>query len=392
MKEDLEIEKNLSQEGKSDRIIGKLGGFQNGPTLVFIGSLHGNEPAGMKALKEIFYSLKKSEKQFRGKAIALCGNLKALQEKQRYIDTDLNRLWFDEQIEKINDGSLTFENANWEEKEQIELYGIIQNIIAKEKGPFMFFDLHTTSSPSAPFILINDTLLNRQLAEKYPLRVILGIEEYLEGPLLSYINDQGYISLGFEAGQHNDPNTLEVNKRFILQTFMLTGFMKDKKMYQELIRSRKKLPFAHNFFEVIHRYIIKEGEMFKMLEGYTNFSVIKSNQLLANNQDGEIKSLDSGYLFMPLYQTKGNEGFYIIKLIPTFWIRFSSFLRRINFDYLLLALPGVHRYEKGYKTLLVNIRIARFLSREIFHLLGYRRVKRDGFNFIYIKRESINQL
>jgi hypothetical protein len=127
-----------------------------------------------------------------------------------------------------------------------------------------------------------------------------------------------------------------------------------------------------------------------MIEGYANFSKIIANQLLAHNQDGEINSFESGYLFMPLYQRKGDEGFYIIKLIPKFWLSFSYFLRRINFDYLLLALPGVNRYNKEYKTLVVNVRVARFLSRQIFHILGYRRVKKDGFNLIFIKRESIN--
>ena len=252
----------------------------------------------------------------------------------------------------------------------------------------MFFDLHTTSSPSVPFILINDTMNNRTLAEKYPMRVILGIEEHLEGPMLSYINDQGYISLGFEAGQHEDHNTLEINRNFILQTFLLSGFMKDKNLYQDLIRSRRNLPYSHTFFEVRHRYKIKEGEDFTMIDGYANFSRIRNNQLLAKNQDGEIRSIEGGYLFMPLYQRKGGEGFYIIKLIPKFWLRFSSFLRKINFDYLLLALPGVHRVSEEYKTLSVDARIARYLSRELFHLFGYRRVRRMGFKYMYIKRET----
>jgi predicted deacylase len=369
------------------RRIGVLGGDNEGPVLIFIAGMHGNEPSGVLALEEIFQRLSRSVTQFRGKAYAFTGNIKALKAKQRYLEIDLNRLWNEHQIDQIENNS--YKKNVPEIEEQIELYTEIKKLLQVEKGPFIFFDLHTTSSASVPFILINDTLNNRSLAERYPLRVILGIEEYLDGPLLSYINDQGHISLGFEAGQHDDPVTREIQKAFILQSFLLTGFMKDAVLYEDMIRSRRKLPYAHSFFEVRHRYNIKEGEQFKMIEGYTNFSKIRANQLLAKNRNGAINSMEAGYLFMPLYQNKGTDGFYIIKLIPNFWLRLSSFLRKINFDYLLLALPGVNRYEKEYKTLVVNVRVARYLSRELFHLLGYRRVKRAGFNLLYIKRETI---
>lgn len=377
---------------KYKRKIGVLGGKNQGPVLIFIAGIHGNEPSGVQALSEIFSEYHGKYDLFKGKAFALCGNIRALNIKQRYIDADLNRLWIEERIKKIKNHELIDSSALSEDKEQMELFHDVTEILNKERGPFMFFDLHTTSSASCPFVLINDTLKNRVLAEKYPLRIILGIEEYLDGPFLSYINDQGHISLGFEAGQHNDPNCKEIHKQFILQTFMLSGFMRDKTLYNELIRTRRKLPFAHDFFEIRQRYRIKEKEEFKMIEGYVNFSIIKKDQLLAKNQFGNIESLESGYLFMPLYQKKGSEGFYIIKIIPTFWLRFSSFLRRINLDSVLLALPGITRYEKGVKTLKVNVQIARYLPVELLHLLGYRRVRREGFNLLFIKRETIKYL
>ena len=38
--------------------------------------------------------------------------------------------------------------------------------------------------------------------------IVLGIEEYLQGPLLSYINTLGYVSLGFESGQHDNKQAI----------------------------------------------------------------------------------------------------------------------------------------------------------------------------------------
>jgi hypothetical protein len=86
-------------------------------------------------------------------------------------------------------GAGTFKPNNEDEKQQLFIQETINLILEEESGPFYFFDLHTTSSDTIPFITVNDSLLNREFTSMYPLPSILGIEEYLEGPLLSYINE-----------------------------------------------------------------------------------------------------------------------------------------------------------------------------------------------------------
>ncbi|MEQ8323151.1 MAG: succinylglutamate desuccinylase/aspartoacylase family protein [Vicingaceae bacterium] len=371
------------------RKIGVIGNGR-GPTLVFFGGIHGNEQLGYAALVDVFSELKGRSEDFNGRAYAFSGNMGALRQGKRYLETDLNRLWSDKQIARI-EGKQLNGNASLEEKEQVELFQEIKTVIRQENGPFMFFDLHTTSSSSVPFVLINDTMNNRQLAESYPLRIILGIEEYLSGPLLSYINDQGFISLGFEAGQHDSLSSFELHKMFVLQSFLITGLMKDAVLYSELILDNKHSHFAHSFFEVRHCYRVEDDEDFKMEPGYVNFSPVKKDQTVARNKHGVIQVKESGFLFMPLYQTKGNEGFYLIKLIPTFWLRFSFFIRKFNFERILMALPGIEKHDDVFKSIKVNERVAKYLSRELFHLLGYRRTVQSGTKRIYIKREFTKQ-
>jgi len=382
---------SLNKSFPLNRKIGKLGGDREGPVLIFLGGMHGNEPSGMAALHEVFESYSSNNESFFGTAYAFSGNLGALSKGHRFIKEDLNRLWNEEKMLLLNESKLVENGLEYEEGEQVELFREIKAIMSQHNGPFAFFDLHTTSSHSVPFILINDTMNNRNLAKKFPLRIILGIEEYLNGPFLSYINDLGYISLAFEAGEHNDANSFLLHKKFILQCFLLTGFIKDEGLYQELIDNESKKMFSHAFFEILHRYEIDNEEEFVMNEGYANFDKVKKGMVVAKNQHGPIEIKESSYLFMPLYQTKGSEGFYLIKLIPTFWLQFSSFLRRINFDNLLLALPGVHRYDDEYKSLVVDGRIARFFSRDLFHLFGYRRSKKEDRKYLYIKRELSKQ-
>jgi len=50
-------------------------------------------------------------------------------------------------------------------------------------------------------------------------------------------------------------------------------------------------------------------------------------------------------------------------------------------------LPGVHVQRDDARRIRVDPRIARFLSREIFHLLGYRRSGTDDGCVIYVRRD-----
>ena len=81
---------------------------------------------------------------------------------------------------------------------------MIIGLLAGNEDPIYFIDFHTTSSPSLPLVTINDALINRGLSKVFSVPIVLGREEYLEGSLLGYLNKEGYVSLGFEAGQHTD--------------------------------------------------------------------------------------------------------------------------------------------------------------------------------------------
>lgn len=48
--------------------------------------------------------------------------------------------------------------------------------------------------------MVNDSFLNCIYIKNYLLFIVLGIEEYLEGFLLNYINELGYVVFGFEGG------------------------------------------------------------------------------------------------------------------------------------------------------------------------------------------------
>ena len=78
----------------TDRVIGTVEAPAGGATLVGVGGIHGNEPAGVRALETVLAELGRPDGGLsRGRFIALAGNRPALDAGVRYIDRDLNRIW-----------------------------------------------------------------------------------------------------------------------------------------------------------------------------------------------------------------------------------------------------------------------------------------------------------
>lgn len=351
------------------RVLGKIQGTQPGATVVFFGGIHGNENAGVLAIKEVLDTI--GQQDVKGVVYGISGNLKALQAQQRFLDEDLNRLWTKTQIETIKKKSV----LNAEELELVQLLKLLKTILKTHNPPFYFIDLHTTSSKTLPFITINDALINRKFSKLFPLPMVLGIEEYLNGPLLSYINELGYVSLGFESGQHHDLRAITNSKAFVYLSLVFSGVL-DKKgaihfseHFQELKTQSCDLA---DVFEVVYLHKIKDKDTFEMLGGFKSFQSIQKGTHVAFNNGNEIKAPFSGRLFMPLYQQKGAEGFFIIKPIKPFFLKLSVFLRKIKTDSLLALMPGVSWVNKNKGVLQVNLKVAKFFAKSIFHLLGYR--------------------
>ena len=352
-----------------NRILAHIKGEKPGPTVVFFGGVHGNETSGVFALKDALDGINPAHVS--GNIYALVGNFKALQLQQRFIDEDLNRLWTKERIAEIKNK----EKLNIEEKELLVLLNILDTILKINNPPFYFIDLHSTSCKTLPFITINDAQINRKFSSKFPVPVVLGIEEYLQGPLLSYINELGFVSLGFESGQHDDIRAITNSIAFIYLTLVISGVLekngviKFSNYYQQLQTEAVNMA---KFFEIVYLHQIVPGETFKMHDGFKSFQAIKKGTSIATSNTLQVKAKLTGILFMPLYQIRGAEGFFIIKPINPFLLQLSTVLRLIKTDGLLAALPGVSWLNQQEGILQVNLKVSKFFAKSIFHLLGYR--------------------
>lgn len=368
--------KAINRKVVIEREIGRFGSNDSGPTIVIFAGIHGNEPSGVFALKDILQNLTKINAPFKGQLIALAGNKAALNNGERFIEHDLNRIWHSDTIKKIRNSGINPIDAINEINEQIEIYKYIRTIFESNQPPYYFVDLHTTSSESIPFITLNDTLRNRNFAMQFPVPIILGIEEFIPGTLMSYVNELGPIGFGFEGGKHDSDESIKNHIACLWLTMAGAGCLKKKQVpgYQGYYdRLRQQSMDNKRVFEIRHRHNRTEWENFKMLPGYKNFQFVKKGQHLAGNNSGELYSTESGRIFLPLYQDQGDDGYFIIREIKMFWLKISAMLRTLNAEQFLRIIPGIKQDKSDPHTFHINTRFSLKYIRPIFHLLGFRK-------------------
>ncbi|MEQ1606259.1 MAG: succinylglutamate desuccinylase/aspartoacylase family protein [Pyrinomonadaceae bacterium] len=366
-------------------VISAFVGRASGPTLIVVGGLHGNEYAGAAALLELADEIGGLKGLLDGRVYFLAGNTRAIPKRVRFVDTDLNRHWTPHNMSIVGSPELL------QTSEGVELTEIDQefdSILITAMDEVFVLDLHSTSADGMPFATVGDTLRNREFAQRFPVTILLGIEEQLDGTMLEYLNNAGAVTLGFEGGQHDSIKTIENHKAMVRLALVNSGILKNDELAQ-LAASRDLLAtgkYDSRIFEVRHRHAIVPDNEFEMKAGFNNFDPIKRGDVLGKDRFGPVTAPETGLLLMPLYQKLGEDGFFIGRQISPFWLWLSGVLRRIGIQKIIHILPGVSRSPGSASTLLVNTRIARILPLQIFHLLGFRRRRWEGNKLVVSRR------
>jgi succinylglutamate desuccinylase len=368
------------------RIIASVRGEKAGPTLIVISSLHGNEPAGTFAAERLAASLQAKQSVLSGEVVMLIGNTRALKEGVRYIDADLNRHWTRANIEAA---VKNVPNACSETVELREILDTLEAVFARARGDVYIIDLHTTSAAGAPFATLGDTLRNRHFALQFPVTILLGIEEQLDGTFLEYVNNLGVVTMGLEAGQHEAPSSVDNHEAVIWLATVAAGNLTREQMpdYDQHRETLHGAGGGARFVEVRYRYAISPAEEFRMDPGFKNFQAVRRGQVLAHDRKGDIDALESGLILMPLYQKLGDDGFFLGREVKPFWLKVSALLRRLRIGDYSYLLPGVKRDSRDADTFLVNTQIARLLPLQIFHLLGFRKRRWRSGQLVVSKRK-----
>ena len=382
----------------SDRLIGRHGGGGGGPLLICIAGLHGNEPAGVEALRRIHRRLGDARPPFRGRLVTLAGNLPALSRGSRFVEEDLNRVWTLDRISALEEGLRDGTPAppevdTVEGGQQLQLLRAVRHVIESEDREDVYcLDLHTTSSHSVPFLTLSDSLRNRALAVNFPVPIVLGLEEELRGTLLDFLDHLGIAGVGIEGGNHRDPTSVDHLERAVwlalvsLDVVDLADVPEHDGLRHRLREAAVGIP---SLFEVRYRHGLRRGDEFRMEPGYENFQSVSEGELVARDRRGEIRSPEAGRIFLPLYQEQGNEGFFLVQEVAPVWLQVSAVLRRLRLDAALRWLPAVQPHPEREESVVVHPRAAGPTLMNLFHLLGYRRERPENGRLVLTRRKDV---
>ncbi|MBL4649181.1 MAG: succinylglutamate desuccinylase/aspartoacylase family protein, partial [Aureispira sp.] len=152
-----------------NRIIGERVGNKPGPLMIVFAQIHGNEPAGYKAVEELFKAIdleyvKNDNFEFCGRIIALQGNMKAAKANVRYLKKDLNRSWLPKEIDRIRKTKVV-ESLDPEDQEIKENLDLIEAYIDLCKPPrVVVLDLQTTTAHGGIFTIPSQNPEARSIA------------------------------------------------------------------------------------------------------------------------------------------------------------------------------------------------------------------------------------
>jgi succinylglutamate desuccinylase len=306
-----------------NRKIGEYIGKERGPLVLCIGGIHGNETAGINALKNVLSMLENEPTRnpsfnYKGKFVAIHGNLQAIDVNQRYIDKDLNRNFVKSRLHLLNRPKYA------EDFEAFQIIDLIKKEIEEyQPESFVLIDIHTTSSNGGIFTIIPEDFDCLEIALSMHAPIIQGMTKGVTGTVMDYFTTEllgvKTKTLTFEAGQHEDPNAVILAIAAVIAALREIGSVEpsdvESRHDQVLINYSVNLP---SITKLVMKHTIDQSKSFKMVPGYLNFQEVKKGEIVAHNIDGPIAIKEDGLILMPLYQEQGEDGFFLIKRVEKY--------------------------------------------------------------------------
>ncbi len=298
--------------------IGAVGDRAHGRVVAITGGVHGNEPAGVAAIERVLDAVDHHRTPIRGRLVGLRGNPVALARGERFIDSDLNRIWTEERLARAVEDPST---AGADMRAALALIDRFRHEFSAV-GPHpdaMLIDLHSTSGDGPPFLVMADECRGFGAALDVGVPIVFGLEHQFGGSMLDWLRSRGYWGLAFEGGRNDDPQTVTCHEAIVWRTLLVTGIvdpddlspalaMHVRTAIETLAAQGEGLP---RYLDVFYRHRIDATDGFRMEHGFRSFQAVDEGQLLAHDRNGPVVAHEPGVLLMPLYQRQGNDGFFL---------------------------------------------------------------------------------
>ena len=296
-----------------EHLLGRVDGLDPGPLIVVVGAVHGNEPAGVTAIRRLLDVLTADEPLLRGRVVGLLGHPEAYARGVRQVDEDLNRVFTPARLADLRQGAPRSLEAACAKTLLATLAAEVADYAPEE---LVVVDLHTTSADGGDFVAMGDQPATVELGRGFGAPVVLGLTSVLPGTLCGYLDGRAFgvptRAFGYEAGAHDGPESPD--RAYALLVALLTRLgMAAPEAFGPHDPLTLGDPPRPALSEVVFRLGIPPGGQFTMMPGYRNFDPVQAGQVIAY-LDGESVALErGGYLLMPLYQGMGRDGFFIVE-------------------------------------------------------------------------------
>ncbi|TVP77917.1 MAG: hypothetical protein EA352_02855 [Gemmatimonadales bacterium] len=279
-------------------------GPRPGPTLVVLAGMHGNEPAGVRAMEGLARRIEARGGIPAGELLGVVGNPGALRAGQRQLDADLNRIWTvpPASVRHMREG-----------RERRRITRILAAARRRSRGELHVVDLHTTSGEGPPFLVVGTSAWGKARGRALPLPLVEGLARRLPGTLTQWLDEQGVHNLVLEAGPHLGEDGPGHALAFLQLVAADLGILparshESEEARERLARATRGLPRR---LVLSLRHPLRAGDEFRMEPGFRNLDPVRRGQLLAGDRSGPIHAPMDGWLLLPLYQLQGSDGFFM---------------------------------------------------------------------------------
>lgn len=244
-----------------DEVI-ELKGSNPGQTSIILVGVHGNEICGVEAMDQILPNLKIET----GKVLIAYANPKAIEQKVRFTETNLNRMFLPEsEISEEDKNSYEYSRAQY-----------LKRFLSQADA---LLDVHASSNTkSIPFIICERN--SKKITDSLPIEtVVYGFDAVEPGGTDYYMNSIGKIGVCVECGNMEDPKSTE-NAIESIYTFL---------KIQGHISGETPTPVEQKLIQMYYLHKAKTDN-FTLAKPFDDFESLTAEQFIAHDGDEEIKT------------------------------------------------------------------------------------------------------
>lgn len=268
-----------------------------GPRFIVFGAIHGDEVCGPTAIRRVMGDIESGSLSLTKGALVCVpeANPEALKTRRRYIEENLNRIF-----------RKTENPASYEERLANELCTLV------DESDIML-DIHSSFAPGPVNLFVDyPTPENESFAKalnaEFSIYDWQKVYEENEDGFLSYTTDRyayeaGKIGILFEAGQHEDPASVQVAYEAILTSLRHFGMLAGEPSTTDRVARRVHMDKVYGKHA--------EGDVF--VGDWSHLQILPADTLVATRENGEeIRTThESVILFPKTYAQPGGEWFYL---------------------------------------------------------------------------------